>query len=173
MTDRFLRLADLLEIRSGQRILEAGCGRGAFAEIICDRLVSGRYVGLDRSSKAIVAARQRNERYLATGLATFLEEPLGRVDPEQLGVFDTAVAVNLNLFWTGRATPELTVLRRLLAPGGRLWIAYNYQPIALTESRRLATTIGTRLAQAGYTSEVIDPARVEEAFVLVAQLIEA
>ena len=75
---------------------------------------------------------------MASGLAEFVAQPLDRLDPERLGRFGAVVAVNVNLFWTGTSTSELSLLSRLLAPSGRLWIAYNYGPITAEESQRLA-----------------------------------
>ena len=122
MTDRFILLAALIDVRPGQHILEIGGGRGVFAELICDRLGWGRYVGIDRSTKAVTAARDRNQRHVGSGLAEFHDQPLDRLDSDELGSYDTIVAVNVNLFWTGTGTPELPVIRRLLRPEGRLWM---------------------------------------------------
>jgi SAM-dependent methyltransferase len=166
---RFAVLLDLIDIWPGQHILEIGGGRGVFAEIILDRLGSGRYVGVDRSSKAVAASQARNQRHVASGLAEFVAQPLDRLDPERLGRFDVVVAVNVNLFWTGTSTSELSLLSRLLAPSGRLWIAYNYRPIAAEESQRLASIIGARLTGAGLSWDVVDPDRAEQAFVLTAR----
>lgn len=93
---------------------------------------------------------------------------LADVDPLRLGSFDTVVAVNVNLFWTGPYPAELNIVRRLLRPEGRLWIAYDYQPVEGAERERLETKICDRLGRAGFDREVLDPRVTLGAFVLVA-----
>jgi hypothetical protein len=41
------------------------------------------------------------------------------------GPFDAALAINVNLFWTGSAATELGLLTGLLRPGGRLVLVYD------------------------------------------------
>ena len=49
----------------------------------------------------MTAARDRNQRHVESGLAEFHDQPLDRLDSDELGSYDTIVAVNVNLFWTG------------------------------------------------------------------------
>ena len=104
-------------------------------------------------------------------MATFHDQLLDRLDPGEFGSYDIIVAVNVNLFWTGTSTPELSVVRRLLRPDGRLWIAYNYGEVPAAESRRLATIIGGRLEDAEFDWRVVDPDEIDGAFVLSARLV--
>jgi SAM-dependent methyltransferase len=42
--------------------------------------------------------------------------------------FDKALGVNVNCFWTGSAEAELSVLARVLRPGGTLYLVYEGPP---------------------------------------------
>jgi predicted O-methyltransferase YrrM len=69
--ERLAVAVDLVDVLPGQRILEIGGGRGIAARLVCDRLGDGRYVGIDRSAKAVAAARELNSAYVERGIAQF------------------------------------------------------------------------------------------------------
>lgn len=114
-----------IDVRLADRVLEIGCGRDVAAAMVCERLDTGRYVGVDRSGTAITAATTRNAASVAAGTARFITAALGALDPGEFDPFDVVFAVNVNVFWVRPAAVELGLIRRLLAPGGRLHLFYE------------------------------------------------
>lgn len=121
--ERLVAAVEFLDVAPDDRVLEIGCGRGVAAALICERLVRGRLLGLDRSAAAIAAARERNAAAIASGRARFLRTALADVETAPLGTYDKILACDVNVFWTGPAARELAVVSALLAPGGRLLLA--------------------------------------------------
>jgi SAM-dependent methyltransferase len=140
----------LLDPRPSSTVLEVGCGVGFAAELVCGRLTTGRYVGVDRSATAVRRAAARNP----TDLATFVQNELGGLDLEER--FDRALAVDVNVFWTGRATDELAALRRLLVPDGRLVVAYELRTV---DDPRVEGPATAHLAAAGFTCNIVREGR--------------
>lgn len=128
---RILAAVDLLAPRPNERILEIGCGAGVALELVLERLGDpgagashARVVGIDRSGTAVARAARRNEAAVADGRLALEEVELAGFG-DASGPFDAAFAINVNCFWTGDAAAELDVLRRLLAPEGRLLLAWD------------------------------------------------
>jgi SAM-dependent methyltransferase len=125
--DRVAWAVDQLDLRPDDRVLEIGGGPGAAAELVCSRLEQGFLLGVDRSSVAIERSARRNQHFLDSGR---LELRLGRLADLEVpaGSFDLAFCVDVNLFWTGAAQPELDRLHQALRPGGRLHVCYGPTP---------------------------------------------
>lgn len=142
---RLVAAVALLAPQPGERVLEIGCGAGVALELVLERIGGTRdaagtpdaagtsdaagatgplVVGIDRSATAIARAARRNAAAVADGRLALHEAELAGFD-EGAGRFDAAFAVNVNCFWTGDAAAELDVLRRLLARGGRLLLAWD------------------------------------------------
>ncbi|MFD3579725.1 SAM-dependent methyltransferase [Streptomyces sp. NPDC058644] len=126
--ERLTAAVELLGAGPDDRVLEIGCGRGVAAALICERLVRGRLLGIDRSAAAIAAARERNAAAIASGRARFVRAVLADVRTAPLGTYDKILACDVNVFWTGPATRELAIVSALLAPGGVLLIACTPPP---------------------------------------------
>jgi ubiquinone/menaquinone biosynthesis C-methylase UbiE len=140
---------DLLGVEPGQRLLEIGCGRGVAAAAIGARLGDeGWLLAVDRSATAVAAAERRCADLVAAGRVRLRQASLAGLEPG-LGPFDAALAVNVNLFWTGDAATELGLLARLLRPGGRLVLVYD--PPTADRRETLAATLRRNLAAAGWT----------------------
>jgi len=99
-------LVDLLAPQPGERILDLGCGDGAFTAMVA---ASGADVtGVDASPELVAAARARSIRaQVGDGRALAFE-----------GVFD-AVVSNAALHWMGAPDLVLAGVARALRPGGR------------------------------------------------------
>lgn len=146
--DRIAWAVELLDVRPVDRVLEIGCGRGVAAALICQRLRSGRLVGLDRSATAITAARSLAAACVDAGRASFQTVALAAADPAALGCFDKILAVNVNLFWTTHAPVELQLVADLLEPGGRLQLVY--EPPSSDRVATIRDRVLAGLSDAGY-----------------------
>ena len=101
---------DLVLERTDGFVLELGGGRGVLAAALMGQV--DEYLGVDRSAHAVDASRTR---LAALETSTRWSVHHGTLDtvPAPNAVVDVAVAVNVNLFWTGPARRELD---RLSAP---------------------------------------------------------
>ena len=123
MSERPRSVVDRLDIRSGDRVLEIGCGHGVAATLVCELLEAGHLTAVDRSPKMIEAATHRNAAYVEAGRAEFLVADLEDLD---LGSrrFDKVFAVRVGLF---HREPERarSLVDRWLAPGGAVFIFFD------------------------------------------------
>ena len=115
-----------MTVRPADRILEIGCGFGVAAALICEQLTNGSYLGIDRSPGSIEAARRRAAPFVAAGTARFLVAAFESFDPGPLR-FDLIVAIRVRAFHVDRRRSR-SLVRRWLAPGGRLFIEYDPPP---------------------------------------------
>ena len=139
---------DLLGMTPSSSVLEVGCGVGFAASVVCSRLTSGRYVGIDRSATAVRRAAARNPT------ATFLQSDLASLAVDDR--FDRLLAIDVNVFWTGPATAELAVLRRMLVPDGRLVVAYELMTV---DDPRVEGPAVEHLSDAGFSVDVVREGR--------------
>ena len=153
LPERLVRAVELLDVGSEERILEIGCGPGVAAALVCARLRRGRLTAIDRSSAAIERARKRNAAALAAGKLDLRRVNLADFEPVTGERFDAVLAVNVNLFWTGPADTELTVLARTLRPGGRVVLVYETPRGTLRE--RALTAIETGLQAHGFVARIV------------------
>jgi ubiquinone/menaquinone biosynthesis C-methylase UbiE len=137
-------------VRGGHRVLEIGCGHGVAASLVCAAITDGHLVAIDRSAKMIEAAARRNAPHVAAGTASF---HVARFAPNQPGLdtgqFDRIFAIHVPVFLRGDPASELTLARRLLAPGGRLCLPF--QPLDPASTEGMITKISTDLAAHGFT----------------------
>ncbi|TWO69486.1 class I SAM-dependent methyltransferase [Caenimonas sedimenti] len=122
MNDRLGRIVQRMKIQPDDKVLEIGCGHGIAASLICESLRSGHLVAVDRSAKMIAAATRRNARHVEAGRAEFICADFESVD---LGArrFTKILAARVALFERDPRARE--ALKRLLAPGGRMFIEYD------------------------------------------------
>ena len=109
--------------RSGDHLLEVGCGSGVAIALICDRLTRGTITGIDRSTIMVERARRRNVARIAAGTARIERATIESADFGG-SRFDTVFAINVNAFWT-EPPPALDGVRRALASNGRLYLFYE------------------------------------------------
>jgi SAM-dependent methyltransferase len=146
-----------------EQLLEIGCGPGVAVALICERLAGGRIVAIDRSATAISRATRRNAEHIAAGKAVLRTMALEDLRPaDVLGGaerFDKVLAMNVNLFWVRSPTRELDLVKRLLRPGGALYLFYGYgerpQPGKAGENAaRVPEDLTGHLTESGFIVEV-------------------
>jgi cyclopropane fatty-acyl-phospholipid synthase-like methyltransferase len=147
----------LLEIDSGDRILEIGCGPGLALQACAGRLETGVAVGLDHSPAMLDQASERNAEAIAANRVSLRLGDLDSVG-ELHARFDKVFSVNVVQFFENRVESFRT-LRRVTAPGGL--VAATYQPRHVNPTRddalRMADEIEGAMREAG-----LDEIRREE-----------
>jgi ubiquinone biosynthesis O-methyltransferase len=124
---------------AGLRVLDVGCGDGAYAVAAAQR---GALVqGVDVSPETIAAARRRAQD---AGLRVDFQVADVKALPCQKGRFDLVLAVTV-LCFVADAKPALREMARVLAPGGRLVIGELGRWSAWAVLRRLRGWTGSRL----------------------------
>ncbi len=106
-------------------VLELGCGHGVAATLVCDRLTTGRYIGIDRSATMVARATDRNRHHVDTGRATFVRTSIAELATRE--PVDVAFGIHVGVFLRADPRVELDVVRRHLRDGGRLCL--SYQPL--------------------------------------------
>ena len=109
---------------AGRSILDAGCGSGTLSAALGDR--GAAVTGLDASTGMLDLARKRLGDRVELRLAD-LNDPL----PFEDGAFDDVVA-SLVLHYIEDWTPVLAEMRRVLRPGGRLFVSVDHPIVAYT-----------------------------------------
>ncbi len=100
------------------RLLDAGCGTGYGAQLLCQNPLVTEIVGLDRDERCLKHAR----RYFQAPSISFHQRDL-LCDPLQaLGLFDSITALEI-LEHVAEPEELLRRLNRLLKPGGKLLVS--------------------------------------------------
>jgi len=139
LSPRLRAAADALPLRPGLRVLEIGCGPGALAREIANRIGEGHVLAIDRSARAIAQAKAASGPEIAAGLLTFrqMSSDTLALEPGE-PPYDIAVAIRIGALdgrhpEAGRAS--LPRIRAALVPGGSLFIdgGSPLRKISLTE----------------------------------------
>ena len=123
------RLADILEalpLASGMRVLEIGCGPGALARAIGERIGGGHVLAIDRSRTAIAQVMAGSASEIGSGrLSARCVAAEDFVLAPGEAPFDLAVAIRVGALDGRHPEIEARALERIaaaLTPGGRLLI---------------------------------------------------
>jgi cyclopropane fatty-acyl-phospholipid synthase-like methyltransferase len=121
--ERIRWAVETLAVDPADHLLEVGCGAGHAVALISPKLSGGTITAIDRSALQIDLAIRNNAESISAGRATFHKLPLADAafEPER---FDKIFAINVNVFWI-EPKRELSTVRRLLAPGGALYLFYE------------------------------------------------
>ncbi|MEZ5097538.1 MAG: methyltransferase domain-containing protein [Nocardioides sp.] len=102
---RIVWAVEVMDVRPDDHIMEIGCGPGAGAELICERLTGkGKLFAIDRSESGVDRTRRRNASHVESGRLTVRQIDLAtlRVPVKRL---TKVFAFNVNLFWV-RGVPR-------------------------------------------------------------------
>jgi arsenite methyltransferase len=149
-----LRLAELAELRSGQRVVDVACGAGSTALLLA-REVGAEVVGVDLGARAIERARREAHTTGLAGVARFVHgdaEALPLAD----ATFDVALSeCSLCTFPDKqRAAAEMA---RVLRPGGTIAIAdvvarLDALPAALRTAAARVACVADARTEDGYAA---------------------
>ena len=109
-------------------------GPGAGAELICDRLETGKLFAIDRSESGVDRTKRRCAAHIEAGRLTVRQIDLAtlRVPVKRL---HKVFAFNVNLFWVRDCDDEVALLHERVLPGGAVYLFYE-----ATEPERCPTS---------------------------------
>jgi ubiquinone/menaquinone biosynthesis C-methylase UbiE len=122
-------VADLLEVRPGDAVLEVGYGPGVIIQRLAQLSSSGLVAGIDQSQEMFQQASARNATEIQ---GKRVDLKCGSVEslPFNNNSFDKVIAINSIQVWPD-AIRGLREVRRVMKPGGRIalgFTAYSGQP---------------------------------------------
>lgn len=126
ISKRLEDIVNALPLKDGMRVLEIGCGPGAAAREISNRIGHGYILAIDRSAKAIQQAIEGSKKEIESGKLSFKKIAIENFDlTENEKPFDIAIAIRLGAL-DGRH-PEiekkaLTKIANALTKEGKLFI---------------------------------------------------
>ena len=115
---------DVMDVQPGDHVLEIGCGPGAGAELICQKLETGKLFAIDRSESGVDRTKRRCAQYVESGRLTVRQIDLAtlRVPVKRL---NKVFAFNVNLFWVRDCAEEVALLHERVVPGGAVYLFYE------------------------------------------------
>ena len=144
---------DIMDVQPNDSVLEIGCGPGAGAELICQKLETGKLFAIDRSESGVDRTKRRCKQYVDSGRLTVRQIDLAtlRVPVKRL---NKVFAFNVNLFWVRECRDEVALLHERVLPGGAVYLFYEAaRPELVPEIVRKASA---SLTQGGFRVSVVE-----------------
>ena len=144
---------DVMDVRPDDNVLEIGCGAGAGAELICQRLETGKLFAIDRSESGVDRTKRRCAKHVETGRLTVRQIDLAtlRVPVKRL---TKVFAFNVNLFWVRDCADEVALLHDRVLPGGAVYLFYEAPMPELVPN--IVTKASRALSAAGFRVSVVE-----------------
>lgn len=136
---------DFLDLQSGDRVLDAGCGGGRAVRTLAGHSHAGLVCGLDHSRVMTRQAMGRNRSLVASGRVQIVRGDVTGL-PYRDGFFDKVITIETFFFWD---PPEAALgeMLRVLKPGGRCAIVMesSKEPSAYGGSEPVPDLLGMSL----------------------------
>lgn len=118
---RHVAMVEALGLTGDESVLEVGCGGGVAATLVCERLTTGSYLGIDRSATQVAAAAKRNAGFAS---ASFVAADIAGFDAGGRR-FDRIFAMHVRAFLEPADDADLVAVRALLADGGSFHLGWE------------------------------------------------
>lgn len=144
---------EYMDIQPNDQVLEIGCGPGIGAELICQKLETGKLFAIDRSESGVDRTKRRNAQYVDAGRLTVRQIDLAtlRVPVKRL---TKVFAFNVNLFWARECADEVALLHERVVPGGAVFLFFEAtRPDLVPNMLRKASSA---LAEGGFRVSIIE-----------------
>jgi cyclopropane fatty-acyl-phospholipid synthase-like methyltransferase len=126
LSARLAAIVESLPLKPGLRVLEIGCGPGAAARAVAQKIGNGHVLGIDRSAKAIAQAKASSKAEMASGRLSFRHVAIEEfVLQEGEKPYDIAFAVRVGALDGRHPESEGAALDRIaraLVNKGRLFL---------------------------------------------------
>ena len=144
---------DVLDVQPNDSVLEIGCGPGAGAELICQKLSTGKLFAIDRSESGVDRTKRRCKEYVDAGRLTVRQIDLAtlRVPVKRL---NKVFAFNVNLFWVRDCADEMALLHERVGPGGAVYLFYEANRPELVPN--IVKKASASLQKAGFRVSVVE-----------------
>lgn len=142
LSPRLARIVEALPLEPHLRVLEIGCGPGAAARVIANRLTTGHILAIDRSATAVDQLKKRSTAQIGSGRLSArqvaIEDFVLTGDEEP---FDLVFAVRVGALDGRHPQAGHAALRRIAEatqPRARLFIAgaHPLREVPIPRSRR-------------------------------------
>lgn len=144
---------DVMDVQPTDSVLEIGCGPGAGAELICQRLTTGKLFAIDRSESGVDRTKRRCKEYVDSGRLTVRQIDLAtlRVPVKRL---NKVFAFNVNLFWVRDCKEEMALLHERVLPGGAVYLFFEANRPELVPN--IVKKASASLQKAGFRVSVVE-----------------
>ena len=135
---------ELMNVRSGDRVLDVGCGGGMAVKLLSRRAPGGFVAGVDYSSDMVRQATRRNNRRVRHGqVAIELGDAMAL--PYADRSFDKVCAIETFYFWPDPLR-GLREVRRVLKPGGQISVALEMSKESTAQTSAVQRDLSQRYA---------------------------
>lgn len=126
LSERLAGIVKALPLKKGMRVIEIGCGPGAAARAVADRIGEGYVLGIDRSEKAIQQAIKNSNAQMQSGRLSFRKVSIENFELQRgENLFDLAFAIRVGVLDGRHPKDEAVALARIaksLTKNGKLYI---------------------------------------------------
>ncbi len=144
---------DVMDVQPHDNVLEIGCGPGHAAELICQKLQTGKLFAIDRSESGVDRTKRRCKQHVDSGRLTVRQIDLAtlRVPVKRL---NKVFAFNVNLFWVRDCRDELALIHERVVPGGAVYLFYEAKQPELVPT--IVKKGSESLTKAGFRVSVVE-----------------